>query len=75
MKPRSKRDLERLQYEAARSVNMLAAIEFEARAHQDHQRADAIGMVKSDLKKALDGEKTGFDWAGGRGKWLEGRAA
>lgn len=75
MKPRSKRDLERLQAEAARAVGMLAAIELEARAHQNHQRADAVGRVKSDLAKALKGERTGFDWGGGRGKWLEGRAA
>jgi hypothetical protein len=75
MKPRSKRDLERLQAEAARAVGMLAAIELEARAHQNHQRADAVGSVKRDLAKALKGERTGFDWAGGRGQWLEGQKA
>ena len=75
MKPRSKRDLERLQAEAARAINMLGALELEAIAHQNHQRADAIGSVKRDLQKALNGERTGFDWAGGRGQWLEGKAA
>lgn len=75
MKPRSKRDLERLQFESARAVNMLGALEMEALAHQNHQRAEAVGKVKRDLAKALKGERTGFDWAGGRGQWLEGRAA
>ena len=75
MKPRSKRDRERLQFESARAVNMLGALEMEALAHQNHQRAEAVGKVKRDLAKALKGERTGFDWAGGRGQWLEGRAA
>lgn len=75
MKPRSKRDLERLQFESARAVNMLGALELEALAHQNHQRADAVGSVKRDLQKALDGKTTGFDHFGGRGQWLEGRAA
>jgi hypothetical protein len=75
VKPRSKRDLERLQFESARAVNMLGALEMEALAHQNHQRAEAVGKVKRDLAKALKGERTGFDWAGGRGQWLEGRAA
>lgn len=75
MKPRSKRDLERLQFESARAINMLAAIELEALAHQNHQRANAVGSVKRDLQNALDGKTTGFDWAGGRGRWLEGQTA
>ena len=75
MKPRSKRDSERLQAEAARAVGMLAAIELEALSQQNHSRADAIGRVKVDLAKALKGERTGFDWAGGRGQWLEGKTA
>ena len=70
MKPRSKTDRERLQYEAQRAVNMLAALELEANAHQQHQRAQAIGRIKADLASALAGKRTGFDYFGGRGEFI-----
>lgn len=49
---------------------MLAALELEANAHQQHQRARAIGGIKADLAKALAGKRTGFDYFGGRGEFI-----
>ncbi len=67
---RSPRDLERLTYEAQRAVNMLRIIAIKEMVNGRVPEATARNRQANDLQRALDGKQTGFDYAGGRGEWL-----
>jgi len=67
---RSPRDLERLQYEAQRAVNMLRIIAMKEMVNGRVPEAQARSRMANELQRALDGKATGFDYAGGRGEWL-----
>lgn len=71
IRPRSARDRERLDYEAGRIVSMLRLDAIGWLVRGDTEKARARNRMADDLKKALEGKPTGFDYAGGRAEWLK----
>ena len=71
IRPRSERDRERLDYEGKKAVAMLRLEAIRMTVAGDHDRAAARRKMARDLDRALNGQKTGFDIAGGRNVWLQ----
>ena len=70
IRPRSERDRERIDYEGSKAVSMLMLEAIRFRVNGEHEKATARSRVARDLKRALKGQKTGFDTMGGRGEWI-----
>ncbi|MEO0870476.1 MAG: hypothetical protein AAFY19_00750 [Pseudomonadota bacterium] len=84
-RPHSRRDRERVECHAAQCAQQLRvtarALRLDADAIDklgasrlaDANRtiADTCDARAEAMEKALRGERTGFDYAGGRGRWLE----
>ena len=71
IRPRSKRDRERLDYEGRKAVAMLRLEAIRMTVAGEHDRAAARRKMARDLQRALNGQKTGFDTMGGRNVWLQ----
>lgn len=71
IRPRSQRDRERLDYEGRKAVAMLRLEAIRLTIAGEHDRAKARRKMARDLQRALNGQKTGFDIAGGRNEWLQ----
>jgi hypothetical protein len=69
--PRSTRDRERLLYEAERAVKMLRLLTIKETINGNPRQAEARKRMADDLERAMNGQATGFDWAGGRGEWIQ----
>lgn len=71
IRKRSIRDRERLEYEAGRAVSMLRLDAIGCLVRGDTEKARARNRMADDLKRALEGKPTGFDYAGGRAEWVK----
>ena len=71
IRARSIRDRERIDYEGGRAVAMLMLEAIQCLMRGDVKKAEARRRMARDLKRALNGEPTGFDTMGGRNEWLQ----
>jgi len=71
IRPRSKRDRERLDYEGKKAVAMIRLEALLYLIRGDMKQARARARMARDLERALNGQKTGFDTMGGRNEWLK----